>query len=384
MNFDNCDLTELKLRNALTNALSKVDNLLLKFSDGFPKSSSCGGIYPSSGNTDWTQCFWTGILWLSYELTKNSKYLYTVTGLMDSFKERIDKRIALHNHDIGFIFILSTLAGYKVTGDSELRQKSLDAAMHLANRFREKGQFIQLTGEADCEDPASYRLIIDCLMNINLLYWAGEETGDAEFTRRAYAHFKSTVNNVIRPDGSTFQNCTFDKTNGDVVKLWNRQGRDDESCWSRGQAWGVLGIPLTYAYMKNEDIIDTYYKVADYFLDNLPEDKIAYWDHCYTNGSEPRDSSASAIAVCGLLQACSTMPIDEAHRAKYIGAAVEIMNSLIDNYSNTASDSAEGLISHGTYWYGGDLGIDECTIWGDYFYLEAIMRFLNPEWKKYW
>lgn len=384
MSIKNISLTEEKLKRALRNALDKVDGLMLRFSNGFPRGTTENGIYPPSGNTDWTQCFWTGLLWLSYELTKEQKYLDTANLLMKSFKERIDKHIALHNHDIGFIFILSTLAGYKITGDSELRRKSLDAAIHLANRFRDRGQFIQLTGEADCEDPTCYRLIIDCLMNINLLYWAGEETGDPEFTRRAYAHFKSTVDNVIRADGSTFQNCTFDQTTGKVVKVWNRQGRDDESCWSRGQAWGVLGIPLTYSYIKNEEIIDTYYKVADYFLDNLPQDKVAYWDHCYTSGSEPRDSSASAIAVCGLLQACRTMPLDEAHKMKYLTAAFEIMDSLIDNYSNTASDSAEGLISHGTYWYGGGLGIDECTIWGDYFYMEAIMRFLNPEWKKYW
>ena len=378
------DIKREKLEGALSRALEKVNMLIPEYSEWFPSAVTKNGVYSKSGNTDWTQCFWTGILWLSYELTGDKKYYDTAMGLMPSFINRVDKNIAMHNHDIGFIFTLSTVAGYKVTGDKLLREKSLSAARVLANRFREKGQFIQLTGEADCEDKSCYRLIIDTLMNINLLYWAGVETGDKEFTRKAFTHFNTTMDTVVREDGSTFQNFFFDQSTGARLGAGNRQGYDDTSCWSRGQSWGIAGGAFTYSYMKNDDNTEKYCKIADYFLDNLGDDNVAYWDHKFTSGDEPRDSSASAIAVCGLLEACRIMPLDAAHKERYENAAKTIMNSLIDGYTTADDKESNGLLKHGTYYYAGNLGIDECNIWGDYFYMEALMRFLNPDWKKYW
>ena len=377
-------LTEEKLRNALIDALAKIDFAIPAFANTFPSAASTNGIYTESGNNDWTQCFWTGMLWLAFEFTKEKKYLDVASGLMKSFINRIDNRIALEDHDIGFIFILSTLAGYKVTGDKHLREKSLDAAKVLADRFREKGQFIQLCGEADCKDASWYRLIIDTLMNINLLYWAGVESGDSEYTRKAFAHFNTTMDTVVRPDGSTFQNFFFDQKTGARLRAGNRQGLNDSTCWSRGQAWGIAGGAFTYSYMKNDEIMEKYCSIVDYFLDHLPEDNVAYWDLCFTEGGEPRDSSAAAIAVCGLLEACKIMPLSEMRRKHYETAAENIMNSLIDNYTTKDDPQSNGLLKHATYYYAGNLGVDECNIWGDYFYMEAIMRFLNPDWKKYW
>ena len=136
--------------------------------------------------------------------------------------------------------------------------------------------------------------------------------------------------------------------------------------------------------MKNDEILPKYYKVADYFIDHLPTDKVAYWDLDFTDGGEPRDSSASAIAACGLLEAIKNMPLDEEHKAKYTRAASDIMNALIDECASVNEPEIDGIIKHGTYYYAGRIGIDECCIWGDYFYMEALMRLYNPEWKKYW
>ena len=78
------------------------------------------------------------------------------------------------------------------------------------------------------------------------------------------------------------------------------------------------------------------------------------------------------------------MPLDDEHRKLYMETAEKIMNSLIENYTTKDDAKSNGLLKHGTYFYAGNLGIDECCIWGDYFYMEALMRFLNPDWKKYW
>jgi unsaturated chondroitin disaccharide hydrolase len=292
--------------------------------------------------------------------------------------------VGMGDHDIGFNFTLSTVAAYMVTGKEIYREKAIAAARVLADRFREKGQFIQIAGDENCKDKALYRLIIDCLMNVNLLYWAGETTGDKEFTRRGFAHFNTTMETVIRENGSSFQNFYFDPATGERLGGGTKQGLSKTSCWSRGQSWGVTGVPFTYAYMKNEEIIPKYYTIADYFINHLPTDRVAYWDLDFTDGGEARDSSANAIACCGLIEAVRNMPIDEEHKKKYARAMEEMMVALIDDCATKPGSPEDGLLLHGTYYYAGKLGIDECCIWGDYFYMEALMRLLKPEWKKYW
>ena len=310
-------LTDAQLTAAFDAALVKLDAMIEKHGELFPGSSSKELKYPTIENRGgWTQCFYTGMLFLAYEYSKNKKYLDVALEHVESFIKRVDEMIGMGDHDIGFNFTLSTVAAYKVTGDEKYKEKAIKAADVLANRFREKGQFIQLAGEADCADKALYRLIIDCLMNTNLLYWAGSVTGDSEYTRKAFAHFTTTMETVVRADGSTFQNFYFDPATGARLGGGTKQGLNAESCWSRGQSWGVTAIPFTYSYMKNADIFDKYYTIADYFIDRLPTDKIAYWDLCFTDGGEPRDSSANAIAVCGLLEAGKNMPINEDKTAK--------------------------------------------------------------------
>lgn len=385
MNGEYTVLTHQKLEAALKEALSKIKGAIPVFSDCFPGASSVDGVYGKSENKiGWTQSFWTGMLWLAYEFTGDDIYRKTVEGLLPSFANRVDNMIGMGDHDIGFVFTLSMVAGYKITGDKYMRQKAIDAARVLADRFREKGQFIQLAGDADCEDPKLYRLIIDCLMNVHLLFWAGEETGEPEFTRKAIAHVNTTLSTVVRDDGSTFQNFYFDQKTGERLGGGTKQGRSDSSAWSRGQAWGVTGPAFAYSHCKDEGIMKNYCSIVDYYVNNLPDDYVAYWDLSFTSGDEPRDSSAAAIAVCGLLEACKIMPLDDEHRKLYMETAEKIMNSLIEGYTTKNDPKSNGLLKHATYFYAGNLGIDECNIWGDYFYMEALMRFLNPNWKKYW
>ncbi len=381
----NIDSFNSSLQRAKGIALRKIDTLMEKFVTDFPSAASKDGIYGHSENKGgWTQCFYTGMLCIAYELSGDRKYLDHAERLLESFIYRVDNMVGMGDHDIGFDFTLSTVAAYKITGNERYREKSIAAARVLADRFREKGKFIQIAGDADCSDPRYYRLIIDCLMNINLLYWAGKETGEAEFTRRGFAHFNTTMDTVVRDNGSTFQNFYFDQKTGAHLGGGTKQGLSDTSCWSRGQSWGVAGVPFTYSYMKNDDILEKYYKIADYYLDHLPEDMVAYWDLDFTEGDEPRDTSAAATAVCGLLEAVKTMPLDREHRVRYEAAAYEIMNSIMEKYITEDGDGKDGLMNAGTYYYAGGLGINECCIFGDYFYIEALVRFIKPEWEKYW
>ncbi len=295
-----------------------------------------------------------------------------------SFRYRIDHRVVVDHHDMGFIYSLSCVAAYKLTGDEFAKETALLAADNLKARFREKGQFIQAWGELDTKE--NYRLIIDCLLNLPILYWATEVTGDGSYRECALKHLETTRKVIFRPDYSTYHTYYFDLETGKPAYGATKQGYSDESTWSRGQSWGVYGLMLNYMYEKADGIPEEWKKVTDYFLAHLPQDKAAYWDFYFMDGPEPRDSSASAIAVCGILEAYKQGVCDE----DYLEKAYEILESLAENYAAPENDEVNGILLHSTYGRLLGDGIDECCLWGDYFYMEALMRVIKPEWKPYW
>jgi unsaturated chondroitin disaccharide hydrolase len=142
---------------------------------------------------------------------------------------------------------------------------------------------------------------------------------------------------------------------------------------------------LTYKYKHDQKSIDTFKATTAYFLNQLPEDYVAYWDLWFTEGDvEPRDSSAASCAICGMLEAYKYMDDSDPYKQIFYNAAKRIMNSLIDNYLTKDIPEANGLLLHATYSKPHKLGVDEMNIWGDYFYMEALHRMLDPNWALYW
>lgn len=367
-----------KAKEAFARAMGITEAHLEEFEDGFPAPASVHNHYEKIGNTDWTAGFYTGLLWLFYEESKNPVFREAAQRHLQSFRERIEKRIWVDHHDMGFIFSLSCVAAYKLTGNEEAKKTALLAADNLKSRFQEKGQFIQAWGEMG--DPEEYRLIIDCLLNLPLLYWAGEVTGDAGYSDIAVKHLETAVAVLIREDFSTYHTYYFDRETGKPAYGATKQGYSDESAWARGQAWGIYGIALNYPHKRTEKMAAAWKGVTDYFLDHLPEDLAAYWDLYFMEGEEPRDSSASAIAVCGIYEAYRQGLCDET----YVKKADRILESLAKNYGAGETEEGNGLLKHSTYGRLLGEGIDEYCLWGDYFYVEALMRCLHPDWKMYW
>ena len=379
------DLPEEKIRGALDAALNKINTKMIgEFITTFPAHNSTGNVYPETSNTSgWNQGFWTGILWHAYELTDNTTYRDVAMGQISSYTKRIDEKLGTSTHDMGFLYSPSCVAAYKLTGDAQSRTTALKAADNLLSRYHEKGEFIQAWGNMGATN--NYRLIVDCLMNIPLLFWASEETGDATYRNTALRHFNTTITYCWRADGSTYHTYFFDPVTGVPVRGATHQGVNDESTWARGQAWAIYGPMLTYAYEQNGMAYNAFRVATEYFLDHLPSDYIPYWDFTYTDGAyQPKDSSAAAVAICGILEGIKYMDEDDPLREKFLNGAKRMLNSLIDNYTTKDIPEANGLLIHGTYNYNSNTGVDEMTIWGDYFYMEALHRMLDAEWEMYW
>lgn len=385
--YSDFEIPREKLEGALSDALDKVQYMIVNLDGKFPNECSKNNVYAAVDNNDgrntWTTGFWTGILWHAYELTGDDTYKTVASDHIPSFYTRIENKNGVNHHDMGFLYTPSCVAAYKLDGNVLGKEAALMAAEHLISRYHDSAKFIQAWGNVGAND--NYRLIVDCLLNIPLLYWATEVTGDQKYKDIAYNHFLTTLSVAYREDGSTYHTYYFDQATGKPLYGATAQGASDESTWARGQAWGMYGPMLTYIYVKDDKALDAFTKAANYYLAYLPADYVAYWDLSFTDGAyEPKDSSSAAIAVCAMLEAIKHMDENDPQRRLYVNACNRIMNSLIDNYTTKNDAKANGLLLHGTYSKPGNNGIDEMTTWGDYFYMEALHRMLDPEWDLYW
>jgi unsaturated chondroitin disaccharide hydrolase len=378
------DVTRAYCENAIQYILQKIDANLDTFTDTFPTSASVNNVYAPMENTNWTTSFWTGMLWLAYDVTGDEKYRRIAEIHVESFKQRMDEGTHIDTHDLGFLYTLSCVAAYKLTGNQEAKDIALQAAKHLAGRFREQGQFILAWGPINTPDnPRGNRMIIDCLMNLPLLHWAADVTGDERYRTIAVTHAHQTMKHIVRPDASSFHTFYFDYETGKPLYGKTHQGHADDSAWARGQAWAIYGLPLSYRYIREWDLLDVAQKMTNYFLNRLPEDQVCYWDLVFTDGTEPRDSSAAALAVCGMLEMLKHLPVTNAYRRTYEHAALKIMQSLTDHYTTLDIPGSNGILLHATQHKPNNVGVDECNIYADYFYFEALVRLIK-DWNPYW
>ncbi len=377
---------------AVAAALRTVEANIAAFGDLYPADTTAGNRYPlrppMSGqpvgaNVGWTTSFWPGAIWLAYQLTGDDAFRKAAWVHVDSFASRVRDGIDLDTHDLGFLYTLSCVLPWRLTGDETSRQAALAAADHLMRRFLEPAGIIQAWG--DLEDPRQRgRTIIDSLMNTPLLFWASQVSGDDRYAAAARRHARQLRDHIIRPDDTTFHTFYWDPVTGEPLRGETEQGHADDSCWARGQAWGIYGFSRHHRYTGDPSLLVAARRCADYLLAHLPADRVPYWDLAFTDGSgEERDSSAAAIASCGLSELAAHLP-EGPDRARYRDAAARILDSLIAHYSTVHEPTSNALILHGVYDKPKAVGVDEGTLWGDYFYLEALTRATHPGWVSPW
>jgi unsaturated chondroitin disaccharide hydrolase len=369
-------------QDALNWVTARIKKNIPVFAGAFPGPASVKNVYPIIENTDWTASFWPGMLWLAWESTADDAFRRAAESYIPNFRARLDTRTGTETHDLGFLYTLSSVAPWKLTGNKAARDSALKAADLLMIRFYEKAGIIQAWGNLN--DPNNRgRIIIDCAMNLPLLYWASEETGNPYYREAAERHIETANQYLIRHNWSAYHTFFFDTETGAPIRGTTAQGYSDDSCWSRGQAWGIYGNALSFRYLRDCDLREKARGLARYFLNRLGEDLISYWDLVFTEGNEERDSSAAAIAACGLLELSAALPVSDPDRRPFENAALHIVASLAASYTTASVPASTGLLLHGVYGKPQGNGIDECTSFGDYYYTEALVRIVRG-WKPYW
>lgn len=358
---------------ALQHVLTKVEMGIDEFVTKYPHVSS-NLVYSGEENKLWTASFFPGICFLAYEITKDEKYLAHTEQYLDSFEERIVNRVHI-THDLGFLYTLSCVANYKLTGNERARKLALVAADLLAERYNEKGEYIQAWGAMGISYP-DVKIIIDTMFNLPLLYWSGLEK-NFEIARN---HAKTAAKYLIREDYSSYHTYLMRPETGEAVIGKTHQGYADESTWARGQAWAVYGFALSYRYTKEPEFLTTARETAKVFRNNLPKDFVPYWDFNFTDENpDIKDTSAAAVFCCGLLELCKY--VEDHEKEEYLQLTDQILRSLYENYSTKELKDSNGFLTEGVYHR--NQGSRECVIWGDYFYFEAISRLLIDT-KAFW
>ena len=367
-------------------ARAAADKLLERYAEGgssFPSTCSVDYQYNFGANNNWTAGMYTGTYLMAYQLTGDERFADIVREHIDTFVYRVDNRVGMDDHDVGFAFVPSCVGAYKVLGDEVARDAALKAvADYYGTGYSEEGKFIIRAHKWSGKD--GYRTMIDSMMNASLFFWAGDYTHNLKYSFAGENHTLTTVDLIVRDDGSTYHHYQFDPADSKPLYGITWQGLNDESCWARGQSWGVYGFSIAYSYTENEQVMEAQRDVTYYMLNHLPEDLIPYWDYTYTSGDEPRDTSAAAIAVCGMLDMAERLPEGSEQRTIYESAAAQIMEALIDRYTGDIGIDYDGLIHGVTHAVPQGHGIEECSPYADYFYLEALARYLKDNFIRPW
>jgi len=361
MNYQWVDEVFTKLNNKLQVVAPKVKGKL--------PYTTINGVYDNkleSNSGWWTNGFWAGSMWLMYQATHNEVYKEAAEDSEELLDIPLYEFEALH-HDVGFMYFLSCGANYRITGNKKSKARTMLAASVLASRYNVQGEFLRAwNGEKNIG-----KSIIDSMMNIPLLYFASKEYDDPRYEMIARLHANKTIENHIRRDGSVVHIVENDPANGGKVGELAGQGYSLGSSWSRGQAWALYGFALSYAHTKDSTYLDVAKSVAHYFISCVSDDYLPKCD--FRSPKEPviYDSTAGAIAACGLLEIAEHVPENE--KSLYTTAAFNLLHAMEEKFCRW-EHTEESIVGMGSERYDDPTGQHMPIIYGDFFFIEAILR----------
>ncbi|MEO5984309.1 MAG: glycoside hydrolase family 88 protein, partial [Ferruginibacter sp.] len=317
-------LTAKWIDRNLKDAATQYKVLAQKVPAGVMPRSFTNDTLRTCTSENWVAGFYPGTLLYLYENTKDSDlYNEALTRIKLMDKEQYNKG----THDLGFMMYCSYGNLNRINPNEGYKKILINSAHSLASRFNPAVGCIRSWGRSD--DTTMFRVIIDNMMNLELLFWAAKETNDRSFYDVALTHANTTLNNHFRPDNSSYHVVIYNPQTGNVIQKQTAQGTADESAWARGQSWGLYGYTLMYRETKEKLYLEQAQRIAAFILNhpNLPANKIPFWDYNAPGiPSTYRDASAAAIMASALIELAGYS--EESLSKKYISTAETILQTL--------------------------------------------------------
>ncbi len=324
---------------------------------------------------NWTTSFFTGMAALEFEVSGDLYFLKQLNRFKDLYKNKVNEYGMDTMHDLGFLYILYSKALYMLTGDPDHKNTAIKAAEELAKRYNVKGEYIRAWGRMD-DHKSDYEglAIIDCMMNIPLLFWASHETGNSLFYDIAVKHADTTYKLFVREDYSVYHAYRFDSDSGKPKGGDNYCGYSINSHWARGTNWAIYGFALAYGYTNDSKYLEISKKIADKYLECMGDNLIPIWDFRLSEGSKTiLDSSAASVSVCGFME---ILKYDKDNK-KLANYSDKILNALCTDEYIDFNESCAGILKKAEVGDGIGAAKNAYTSWGDYYLMEALAKKLH-------
>ncbi|MCR5820614.1 MAG: DUF2264 domain-containing protein [Bacteroidaceae bacterium] len=318
----------------------------------------------------WVSGFFPGVLWMLYENNGDRK----LREYAEQYTARVEpaKRVT-NTHDLGFMLYCSFGQGYRLTGNKHYLDVINEGTQSLLTRWNEKLGVIK---SWESGPRWQYPVIIDNMMNLEMLCFMTREYGDRKYERIAEKHAQTTIRNHFREDFSTFHVVSYDTITGKPHAKNTAQGFADGSSWSRGQAWGLYGYTMMYRETLNPIYLRQARQIGTFLINHprLPKDKIPYWDYDAPDiPNAKRDASAAAVMASAFIELSQLDPSDMA--SKWLGIAEEQIRTLTSpEYLAAEGEQGGFIIKHGVGHHQAGAEVDVPLTYGDYYYVEALMR----------
>lgn len=337
----------------------------------FPRSTKPDGSYRLENAKDWTSGFYPGSMWLAYELTGDEVLAEEARKYTNRLE---DIQYYTGNHDIGFMMYCSYGQALRLKPEPKDKQTLVNSSESLCVRFSPEVGLIRSWDFGEW----SYPVIIDNMMNLEMLFWASEQTGNSKYQDIAIAHADKTLKNHFRDNMTSYHVVSYSVPSGKVESKGTFQGYSDSSAWARGQAWGVYGYTMCYRFTKNPVYLDAAHKIARFIMENRPSenDYIPYWDYDTPDiPNAPRDASASAVTASALLELCGYSE-DKKLSNSYVEYAENILKQLSSpDYLAKEKENNGFILMHSVGSFPHNSEVDVPLNYADYYYLEALKRY---------
>jgi unsaturated chondroitin disaccharide hydrolase len=344
-------------------AAHRLQRYLELHPDQFPSSTRGGKwIVDLDGHISGYEGYLPGQLWLLYRMTRDA-WLRAAAERLTVALEAL--KVDPNAPNLGQIFMPTWKRWYEFSSEPVLNQVLTEAAGTLAARY------IPQPGYLHAHNSPS-TLHIDSLLDLPLVFYAAQQTGDPHLLHMARSHTETARRCMVRGDGSTAEEALFEVNSGQFLRELSRLGWRSDSCWARGLAAAIYGFSAIYTYTHNNHDLITAENCARYYLKHIPEHGVPPSDFNEPEPSTLFDSSAAALAAGGFWQLAALVP--ELSRAwVYRQHALRILETLtLPQFLAYEDPDWEGVLKHAA-------PNGESTMFGDYYLLETIWEVFKTD-----
>jgi len=364
------DLNNL-VKETISSSISCLERTVAEIGDTlkYPTYGTPERTWQVNSSKDWVSGFFPGALWYAYALSGNQ----TFESWARSWTSGIEaEKYNAKTHDLGFRFMCTYGKGIEFEPSLEDAYKPiiLTAAETMSHRYHP--EFKALSSNWDRKKiEGTTPCVIDIMMNLEILFWAARNGGDPGYSQLAIDHANTTWKDFLREDDGTYHIVRYSQVDGSIVDKGQLQGDVKESTWSRGHAWLVYGLIMTYRFTQDVVFLDRAKRAADYFIRNLNPDGIANWD--FQSNENYTDVSASAIVTSGLYELITLLP--EGREKDYYSYQADRMLAALCHAPYFIGNETNCLLDHSVQYFHLDHNVDRPCSFADYYFMEALYRY---------